>query len=142
MRFLFLVAIFFVAFTTQAREPLAVDFRCLIGGDKQNIHLEWRVFSEPETGWTTAYVKYHGGSKPIPLVQKSEEATQKPEGRPWEMTSIWLEVMEGKITGEYRVVTQGANIYRFQYKNHRNGKEMVFVQDLAAQWNDGCEWKR
>ena len=133
--------LFLTVFAAQALEPLAVDFRCLTGGEKQSIHLEWRVFSETETGWTTAYVKYRGGKRPIPLVLQSEQGTSKPEGRPWEMTSTWLEVVDGKITGEYHIITQGANIYGFNYRNYRNGRETAFVQDSAARQDKGCEWK-
>jgi hypothetical protein len=123
-----------------AEERVAVDFRCLSGGSNNSIHLEWRTFIDVPTKWTTSYVRYKSSPMPIPLVLKYEEATQKPAGRPWEFTEVWLEVVEGKITGEYEVVSQGAMIYSFSYKNYRTGRVVDFGQDDGAFAEDGCQW--
>ena len=124
-----------------AEERVAVDFRCLSGGPNDSIRLEWRTFIDVPTKWIGAYVKYKNSQKPISLVLRTEEATQKPDGRPWEFTSTWLEIVQGRITGEYEVVSQGANIYSFVYRNKRNGKSIDLIQDNAAYDVDNCKWE-
>ncbi len=123
-----------------AREPVQVDFRCLTTEGDTPIRLEWRTFSEADTDWTAAYVRYRGSKKVIPLVLRSTESTEMSPGRPYEFKSVWLEVVAGKITGEYVVTTQGANVYGFVYKNYRTGKDVQFSQDIEAAAEVNCQW--
>lgn len=123
-----------------AQQGVEVDFRCLTGGHNDQIHLEWRTFSDTSSKWIGAYVRYQKSKVPITLVFKSSEATMQPEGRPWEFTSHWLEVVDGRISGEYVVVSQGANIYGFSYLNFRNQKKTEFEQDISALQDNRCEW--
>lgn len=140
MRTLFLVTAVLLASSSFAREPVVVDFRCLTTGETKPIQLEWRTFFEPESRWSSAYVKYKGAKQVIPLVRRSQEATQMPAGRPWEVTSLWLEVVGGRISGEYEITSQGANIYGFVYKNLRTGKVVSFFQDNEAFEESECKW--
>ncbi len=132
---------FLLAGPALAAEPVAVEFRCLTTGGAKPVRLEWRTFSEPASGWSSAYVKYKGSKQVIPLVLRSSEVTDRPDNRPWAFTSTWLEVVDGKISGEYRIASQGANIEEFVYKSHRTGKEIPFSQDNEAFEEAGCTWK-
>lgn len=123
-----------------AADRLETDFRCLSGGPNRSIRLEWRTFTDISTSWTVANVRYKNAKAPITLVLKGEEATEKPEGRPWEFTSTWVEVIDGKITGEYEIVSQGAIVYSFRYKNRRNGRTIDFTDDNDAYQEDHCAW--
>lgn len=123
-----------------AAEPVAVDLRCLSSGGGKPIRLEWKTFAEASSGWRAAYVKYRGSKTVIPLVLRSSEATDMPEGRPWEFTTVWQEVVDGRISGEYQITSQGTRIYGFVYTNLRNGKTVSFTQDDAAWQPDGCRW--
>ena len=140
MRALLLSIAATLASSAFAREPVDVDFRCLSTGGAKPIRLEWRTFFEPESEWLSAYVKYKGAKQVIPLVLRSSEATKKPAGRPWEFASVWLEVVDGRISGEYKITSQGANIYGFVYKNLRTGKEVSFDQDNEAFEESECKW--
>jgi hypothetical protein len=131
----------FVTSSAIAEERVDTDFRCLSGGANESIHLEFRTYGDVFAKWTGAYVKYKNSTTPISLVFLRDEATMKPEGRPWEFTSTWVEVFEGKITGEYEIVSQGANIYGFTYKNYRNKKVVKFYQNDVAYDRDGCKWE-
>ncbi|MCL2161925.1 MAG: DUF1311 domain-containing protein [Betaproteobacteria bacterium] len=120
-------------------------FRCLSGGPKNSIRLEWGWYKDAiPAHWSTSYVKYKNSSKPIHLILKSNEGVETMEGRPWEYTSIWLEVVDGKITGEYKTITQGALIYGFTYKDYRNGRIVDFSDvpgDYAVVGDGKCTWK-
>lgn len=123
-----------------SQDRVEVDFRCLTGGESNPVHLEWRTFADVPTKWVAAYVRYQKSRTPITLVFKSSEATETPKGRPWAFTSHWLEVVDGQVSGEYVVVSQGANIYGFRYTNFRSRKTTDFWQDLAAMQGDACVW--
>lgn len=140
MRTLFLAIGVTLAGPAFAREPVIVDLRCLTTGETKPIQLEWRTFFEPESKWSSAYVKYKDAKQVIPLVRRSSEATQKPVGRPWEFTTLWLEIVDGQVSGEYEITSQGVNIYGFVYKNTRTGKTVSFFQDNEAFQESECKW--
>jgi len=140
VRAMLLAALLVPNAAAMARDPVQVDFRCLSTGGDRPIRLEWRVFSEAETDWTAAYVRYKGARRVIPLVLRSSAATQMQAGRPAEFKSVWLEVVAGKVAGEYDVTSQGANIYGFVYKNYQSGKEVSFAQDPDAMKDADCQW--
>jgi uncharacterized protein YecT (DUF1311 family) len=128
--------------STVVGERVPESFRCFSGGSKNSIRLEWGWYKDAiPAHWITSYVKYKNSSKPIHLILKSDEGEEMVEGRPWMFTSTWLEVVDGKVTGEYKTVTQGANIYGFTYKDYRNGRIVDFSEDIAAHENDECKWK-
>lgn len=125
-----------------AREPVSVNYRCLTESAEQKIRLEWRVFSAPGVDWSGGYVQYKGSARAIPIVLTKTEILDRPQGRPWQYQNTWAEIVDGRIAGQYVVVTQGANIYGFDYKNVRSGKAFSFAQDVAAYTDaDGrCAW--
>ena len=139
-RALYLAFLVFADTPALAGVSVQVDFRCLTTEGDKPIRLEWRHFSEPDTDWTAAYVKYKGSKKVIPLVLRSTESTETAPGRPFEFKSVWLEVISGKISGEYVVTTQGVNIGGFVYQNYRSGKEVEFSQDNEALAEGSCQW--
>lgn len=118
----------------------SVDYRCLTESAAQSIRLEWRIFSDPNSNWSGGYVRYKGSTRAIPIVPVKTETGDKPEGRPWEFTTTWVEIVDGRIAGQYVVTTQGANIYGFDYKNLRNGKQYSFSQDVGADDGKKCSW--
>jgi len=123
-------------------ERVFVDFNCLSGTPENSIRLEWGWYKDAiPAHWITSYVKYKNSSKPIHLILKSSEGEEMVKGRPWMFTSIWLEIVDGKVTGEYNTVTQGARIYGFTYKNYRNGRIVHFSEDYAALEDKGCKWE-
>jgi hypothetical protein len=86
-------------------------------------------------------VRYKGAKAIIPLFLRSQQVTAKNSDQPPETTSIWIEIIGGQFTGEYKVVTQGTSIYSFAYKNYRNGNEVAFLQDHDAYEETGCVWR-
>ena len=64
------------------------------------------------------------------------------EGRPSQFTTIWVEVSEGSLTGEYEMVSQGARIYGMTYTSYKSGKKYSFDQDITMDTSPerGCQW--
>jgi hypothetical protein len=140
MKSLFLAVLVVASLPALATEPVQVDFRCLKAAGDKPIRLEWKTFSEPITDWTSAYVRYKGSKTVIPLVLQSTESTETAPGRPLEFKSVWLEVVAARISGEYTVTSQGANIYAFVYKNYRTGRQTAFSQDNESHAETSCKW--
>ncbi|MES2187129.1 MAG: hypothetical protein V4505_21455 [Pseudomonadota bacterium] len=134
-------ALLALAATAHAAEPVSSDFRCLTDTGAKTIHLEFRMFNDPGSDWSGGYVRYKGAKNVVTVVPARTEALEKPAGRPWEFRTTWLEIIDGKVAGEYAVTTQGANIYGFDYRNLRNGKQFSFAQDVGATGDDACTWK-
>lgn len=133
-----LLALLFVPAT--AAERITTDFRCLTGGQNGTIRLEWRTITDTPTNWMVAYVKYKNAKAPITLAFKSVQSIEMAKDRPSENTTTWQEIVGGKITGEYEIVTQGARVYGFRYTNARNSQVVEFAEDIAAYKDDRCQW--
>ena len=134
------IALLLIATTASAREPISDDFRCLTTAGPNPIQLEFRMFSDPNSKWTGGYIKYRKSKAVIPLVLKSTEATDKPEGRPCDFTDTWVEVSDGEITGEYEVAHQAALINSFVYRSRKTGKEYSFAEVDGPRGDDACAW--
>jgi hypothetical protein len=142
MRFIFLAALASAAGHATAKAAITEDFRCLSSTSGKPVHLEFRMFSDPNSNWSGGYVKYQGAKKVMLIAPGKTLVLDRPEGRPWEFETTWLELAEGKVTGEYVVVSQGANIEGFRYTSKATGKSFEFEQDIAASGDSACEWNR
>ncbi len=84
-------------------------------------------------------MKYRGAKSAITLISKNEESEEINSGRPDQVTTTWYEVYGGKITGEYEMMSQGANIYSMTYKNYGTRKQIPFTFDPEALRKNGSE---
>ncbi len=57
------------------------------------------------------------------------------------ITEEWLEIVDGRINGQYTTTHQGVNYYRFHYRG-ANCREIDFEEDLDAlsRAKQGCKW--
>ena len=117
----------------QAAEAVSSDFRCLTETGTGQIQLEFRIFSDSGSDWSGGYVRYKGSKGVVTVVPGRTETLDKPDGRPWQFRTTWLEIVDGKVAGEY--------IYGFDYGNLRTGKRYGFAQDVAATGDNACAWK-
>lgn len=124
-----------------ARETIAEASRCFSSGGAKPVHLELRLFLDPETNWKGGYVRYGASKKVVPIVPLTVATSEPQDGRPAESNETWGEVAGGKIAGEYRFTYQGTNFYEFSYRNYKNGKLFTFAQDNEAWSEKGCRWR-
>lgn len=136
-----LTSLLLTAFAAHASTGIEEDIRCLSTSGPKKIQLEWRTFSDSRAGWFGGYVRYKGASRTLPIVLASTTTVSSPEGRPSEFRYTWLEVSDGRVTGEYGLSSQGARVYDFSYKNLRNAQKFAFTElDLPGE--DGkCQWE-
>lgn len=110
------------------------------GGGAKNFGIH--ILYNDAAKWSGAFVKYRGAKSAITLVTKNEESKEINPGRPDQTTTTWYEVYGGKITGEYEMMSQGANIYSMTYKNYGTHKQVPFIFNPEALGKNGsdCIW--
>ncbi len=139
-----LVGLFVVTFSAAAQAGIEQDMRCFTSGDgAAPIRFEWRVFNDTESNWSGGYVRYKGAKQVIPLVLKSEQRTEMAPGRPDEVDAVWVEIVDGKVTGQYEVDSQGAIVNSMVYTKFAPHRTYNFADDLAAFPDRGrghCRW--
>ncbi|WP_407364179.1 hypothetical protein HKW97_24020 (plasmid) [Pseudomonas luteola] len=125
--------------SVQAGE-LSVDSRCFSDA-KGKINLEFRAYSDADIGPVGGQVRYRQSRKFIPLVYKQTTTLMEVEDRPWEFQDTWLEVLNGAITGQYDMITQGALIYSFSYTSKRTGKTIHLSKQTYPDESGKCTWQ-
>lgn len=116
------------------------DFRCLVSTNtKSAIRLQ---FTFPDKWQINAMgsVRYEKGSRPIRVKLISRDAVEMEEGRPYEVTSQWQEVLPNGKGGLYEMVSQGAIIYSFRYIDPLKKREVEFINDDESFNETSCRW--
>ncbi|KAG8155002.1 hypothetical protein [Burkholderia catarinensis] len=110
-------------------------------GDKP-VRFELRTYYDDVAKWSGGVVRYAQSKTAIPLLFKHEEQEELAEGRPYQFTTTWWEMVDGKINGEYEMMSQGAMVYSMTYTNARTGKKTAFGRalDVDASAKSGCRW--
>ena len=104
--------------------------------------VELRTFFEENSKWEGAYIKHQKSRVPVSLVLLSSTSIEIAEGRPWELTQTWVEVIDGKITGEYELVTRGTYIGALNYTKRHNKKQYSYRPDNnILRTKAGCQWE-
>lgn len=119
----------------------ADDIRCLTGGSRGQIHLEWRLPDADAAGGKVSFVRYAGKTDWLRLTLLSQDSSELAEDRPWQFDTVWEEHLDGKVIGRYAITTQGARIYGFDYSNARTGRQTGFSEDPGAMTSTGCAWR-
>lgn len=117
----------------------AQQFLCFeTAGKKAPIQLQ---FDLPSDGQELASVTYRKGTGAIQFKKVSEkEINEGPDGRPSLIRTVWEENVARGKGGRYEMDTQGAVVYRMEYKRP-DGKKFNFTVIDEAEGLNGCEWK-
>lgn len=122
-------------------EVLGFDMRCFTHRGVEPVNLRFASAYLPEARLSVGYVQYEKFNDSILLSFVGSEETVLDDDRPVEVTTTWREVFKTKFGGEYKVISQGANIYGFSYKS-RNGRVTNFEYNSSAIMPNyrGCSW--
>ncbi|MBD9677939.1 hypothetical protein IB274_14595 [Pseudomonas sp. PDM18] len=123
-------------------EELKFDTRCFTHYAKKPVNIKLSTSYVEDGRLNVGYVQYDGSSEAILLVFVGAEERVLDKDRPSEVTTIWKEVFKTKFGGEYKVLSQGANIYGFSYKAN-SGRVVDFKYNDSANLPDytGCSWE-
>lgn len=115
---------------------------CFERGDGSPVKFELRTYYDTTNKLEGGFVKYASSGVPIPLVLTDSQSEEVRPDRPWELTRTWSEVLEGKVTGTYEMVSQGGMIVSMSYTNKSSGKEYGFFYTATeASLEKGCQWE-
>jgi len=125
-----------------AQGAVSTDIRCFTSEGARPVRFELRLYHDAAIAWSGGAVRYAGSRDSLPLVRESEEVEEMVPGRPYQFTSTWQEMLEGKVNGRYEMVSQGAQIHSMAYTNARTGKrtEFSWVPGIEVSGDDGCRW--
>ncbi|WP_322063370.1 hypothetical protein [Paraburkholderia sp. J63] len=118
------------------------DVYCFDSSGMGSKNFGLHVLYDDAEKWSGAFVKYRGAKLAITLVVKNEDDEEISPGRPDQAITTWYEVYGGRITGEYEMMSQGANIYSMTYKNYGARKKVAFIFNPEALGGGGkeCTW--
>lgn len=137
MKNLLLLLSVFMSFNTLA--SLDKNVGCF-SSDSKKVNVKFvNVYDDDAS---LSYVKYKNSKQSIPLIFSTKSEEDVAEGRPAEITTTWLEIINGQLNGQYIVMSQGARYYSFVYKN-KFGKTVSLNENPDA-YNDShsdCIWK-
>jgi len=62
---------------------------------------------------------------------------------PWQHTRTWSEIVNGKVTGTYELMTQGSQIVSMSYTKQSSGKAYSFgiSTSIDSSLESGCKWE-
>jgi hypothetical protein len=122
-------------------EPLRFEVRCLTHDGKRPVNVKFAMAYVPDGKLSIGYVQYEKSNRSILLSHVGSEVEFLSKGRPATVTSTWKEVFKERFGGEYTVVSQGVNIYRFSYRSAA-GKVTSFENNQSAANSDysDCNW--
>lgn len=115
---------------------------CFEMGEGSPVKFELRTYYDTTNKWQGGFVKYASSGVPIPLVLTDSQSEEVSPQRPWQLTRTWSEVLDGKVTGEYEMVSQGGMIVSMSYTKKSNGKEYGFFSSgTEVSLEKGCQWE-
>jgi len=127
-----------------AHSEVVSETMCFDMGEGSRVKFELRTYYDASNKWQGGFVKYASSGVPIPLVLTDDQAEEVSPDRPWLTTRTWSEVSEGKVTGEYEMVSQGGMIVSMNYTKKSNGKAYGFLFNPAidSSLENGCQWEQ
>lgn len=126
-----------------AHSEVVTESLCFELSATSPVKFELRTYSDISSRWSGGFVKYATSDVPIPLVLKDSQSEElNPQG-PFQNTDTWTEVSNGKVSGEYEMVSQGGVIVSMTYTKQSNGKQYSFSNntDTGDSLESGCQWK-
>lgn len=131
-----------LAFPLIAHSEVKTEINCFKAREGKDIKFEFRTYYDPAAKWSGVAIKYSTSKESIPLAHKSTEHEELSNGRPYQYTTTWVEVIGGAVTGEYVMVSQGGRIDDMFYTNAKSKKRYGFEHDplVESSPETGCQW--
>ncbi|MBD2785208.1 hypothetical protein ID858_03785 [Xenorhabdus sp. DI] len=120
----------------------SIDIGCFTSSGKKPINIKLSDMYFKKDNARIGYVKYENSHMAIPISLVKEYSEILAEDRPYQYTTVWNEMIQGKFNGSYTVISQGARYYGLTYINTR-GKQVDFEENLSAYdvERKDCIWK-
>ncbi|AZZ79076.1 hypothetical protein CCX46_29370 [Pseudomonas sp. RU47] len=130
-------------FPLMAHSAVTTESLCFELSQSSPVKFELRTYYDEASKWSGGFVKYAKSSEPISIVLTDSENEILDPDAPWQHTRTWSEVVNGKVTGSYELMTQGSQIVSMSYTKQSNGKAYSFgiSTSIDSSLESGCKWE-
>ena len=127
-----------------ARCEVVSEIYCFGSGESSPVKFELRTYYDETNKWHGGFVKYASSGVAIPLVLTDHQAEEVSPDMPWLATTTWTEVSDGKVSGEYEMVSQGVTVLSMTYTKKSNGRQYDFSHNWSIDFSPekGCQWEQ
>jgi len=134
---------FLALFPFAVHSAVTSESLCFELSENSPVKFEFRTFYDASSKWSGGFVKYAKSSEPISIVLTDTQNEMLGADAPWQSTRSWSEVISGKVSGTYELVTQGAQIVSMTYTKKSNGKVYYFGNNTSvdSSLESGCKWE-
>lgn len=134
---------FLVLFPVAAHSAVTSQSLCFELSETSPVKFEFRTFYNSSSKWSGGYVKYAKSIEPISIVSTDSQNEILDPDAPWQHTRIWSEIVNGKVTGTYELMTQGSQIVSMSYTKQSDGKVYSFGinTSIDSSLESGCKWE-
>lgn len=108
-------------FPLMAQSAVSIESLCFEISPSSPVKSELRTYYDAFSKWSGGFVTYAKSSEPISIVLTDSENEILDPDAPWQHTRTWSEVVNGKVTGTYELMTQGLQIVSMSYTKQSNG---------------------
>ncbi|MFJ2487947.1 hypothetical protein [Pseudomonas sp. NPDC087639] len=130
-------------FPLMAHSAVTSESLCFELSETSPVKFELRTYYDEASKWSGGFVKYAKSNEPISIVLTDSENEILDPDAPWQHTRTWSEVVNGKVTGSYELMTQGSQIVSMSYTKQSNGKvySFGFNTSIDSSLESGCKWE-
>ncbi|MEG0118770.1 MAG: hypothetical protein RR748_11785 [Pseudomonas sp.] len=130
-------------FPLMAHSAVTTESLCFELSETSPVKFELRTYYDEASKWSGGFVKYAKSSEPISIVLTDSQNEILDPDAPWQHTRTWSEVVNGKVTGSYELMTQGSQIVSMSYTKQSNGKvySFGFNTSIDSSLESGCKWE-
>jgi hypothetical protein len=108
-----------------------------VGSQSKSIRLQLDLPGETSKH---GIVKYENGVGEISIVKIKEKNISPDKTVPAAIKTEFSEIVRGKTTGAYYLITQGAIVGELTYKPIKKNKSYKFMDDQESYYNESCSW--
>ena len=123
-----------------AHADISSEIMCFGSGGVKSVNFEIRTYYDSSAKFSFGFVRYQNSKQKIPLVLSGSIDETLDKNMPDQTTNTWVEVYNGKVTGEYEMISQGASVSSMIYTKKQGNKKIAFLLNADAITSSGCQW--
>lgn len=123
-----------------AHADISSEIMCFGSGGVKSVNFEIRTYYDSSTKFSFGFVRYRNSKQTIPIVLNRSISENLGNNMPDQTTNTWTEVYDGKVTGEYEMISQGAGVSSMVYTRKQGNKKIAFFLNADAITSTGCQW--
>ena len=131
---------FIFAIPMVARAHISSEIMCFGSGGVKSVNFEIRTYYDSSTKFSFGFVRYQNSKQKIPLVLSGSIGETLDKNMPDQTTNTWVEVYNGRVTGEYEMISQGTGVSSMIYTKKQGNKKVAFLLNADAITSSGCQW--